>query len=608
MNPKTAKSLALLLLMLHAGLLAWSDWVHAPVYDEPGHLTAGLRILTSGDFSVYRVNPPLVKVLAAWPVLLARPVLDWSHYEIGTSVRPEFMLGMDFIAANGPRSFWYITLARLSCIPLSLLGGIICYLWATRLYGHASGLVAMMLWCTCPNVLALGATITPDLGAASLGVTASYAFWRWLGSAGWRHAVWCGLSLGLAVLVKSSWITLFALWPALWYFRAMLSRDVGPGQQRPRFPPLVAAMGIAFYTINLGYGFEGTLRPLKEFTFVSQTLAGAASKVEHGVGGNRFANTILRDVPVPLPANFVLGIDLQKSDFESGLESYLNGRWSDRGWWYYYIIAAVYKIPLGTWLLLGLVVLRRAARFSGHRKAGPREPAPPKNRPGAWSDEVILLAPAVMMFVLVSSQSGISRNFRYALPCFPFLFIYAGQSGALIRTSRPWWGACVLGAIVWTSISSLSVYPHSLSYFNELAGGPEGGHRHLIDTNIDWGQDLLYLKCWYDKHPEARPLRAALYGHHFDVNQVGIEFSSPHPGPATGRDSAASLRKDESVLGPQPGWYAMSVHRLHDRDGKYDYFLRYFEPKFKIGYSIYIYHIMPEEANRVRAALGLQEL
>ena len=35
--------------------------------------------------------------------------------------------------------------------------------------------------------------------------------------------------------------------------------------------------------------------------------------------------------------------------------------------------------------------------------------------------------------------------------------------------------------------SSLAIYPHSLSYFNELAGGPTKGHYHLIDSNIDWG-------------------------------------------------------------------------------------------------------------------------
>jgi hypothetical protein len=52
--------------------------------------------------------------------------------------------------------------------------------------------------------------------------------------------------------------------------------------------------------------------------------------------------------------------------------------------------------------------------------------------------------------------------------------------------------------LAWSVGSSLWYYPHSLSYFNELVGGPMGGPKHLLDSNIDWGQDLFYLKDWLD--------------------------------------------------------------------------------------------------------------
>jgi hypothetical protein len=48
---------------------------------------------------------------------------------------------------------------------------------------------------------------------------------------------------------------------------------------------------------------------------------------------------------------------------------------------------------------------------------------------------------------------------------------------------------------------------------------------------------------------------------------------------------------------PQPGWYALSVNHLYDREKQYRYFLN-FEPVAMAGYSIYIYHITPEDANR----------
>jgi glutamine amidotransferase-like uncharacterized protein len=52
-------------------------------------------------------------------------------------------------------------------------------------------------------------------------------------------------------------------------------------------------------------------------------------------------------------------------------------------------------------------------------------------------------------------------------------------------------------------------------------------------------------------------------------------------------------------LGPLPGWFAISVHRIHGRHGRYQYFLD-LKPKYRIGYSIYIYHITLEEANQLR--------
>lgn len=51
----------------------------------------------------------------------------------------------------------------------------------------------------------------------------------------------------------------------------------------------------------------------------------------------------------------------------------------------------------------------------------------------------------------------------------------------------------VFGSLLATAASSLSVYPHQLAYFNELAGGPKSGYKHLLHSNLEWGQDLLFL-------------------------------------------------------------------------------------------------------------------
>jgi hypothetical protein len=192
--------------------------------DEMSHLAAGLSHWSLGRFEAYAVNPPLVRLVATLPVLAARPSLDWKGSGAGAGWRTEWALNNDFVAANGPRTFWLLTLARWACIPFALLGGWICFRWASDLYGAGAGLLALALWCFCPNILAHGQILEADLGAAAVGVAACYLFWRWLRSPRPSAAVAAGIALGLAELSKTTWIILFVLWPLIWAFWGRLGR------------------------------------------------------------------------------------------------------------------------------------------------------------------------------------------------------------------------------------------------------------------------------------------------------------------------------------------------------------------------------------------------
>ncbi len=519
--------------------------------------------------------------------------------------RSEFSIGQEFIEANGERSFWFFTWARWACIPFSLLGGYICFRWARELYGDWSGLLALTLWCFGPNILANGQMITPDMGATALGATAAYVYWKWLKRPGWWLALAAGLALGLAQLTKTTWIILFALWPALWLvWQASRGRKPPEGGATWRKQGLQLGTIFVFgvYLLNMGYGFEGSFKRLGDYPFVSNSLGGEAAPAVAG-GRNRFAGTWLGALPIPVPRNYLEGIDVQKHDFESHFNSYLRGEWRKQGWWYYYLYALTIKVPLGVWVLALL------AAFLGLSRRG---------YAASWRDEMTVLAPAVVVLSFVSSQTGFNHHSRYVLPIFPFFFVWMSKAArAFARKERV--AAWVAGAAVaWAVASSLWVYPHSLSYFNELAGGPANGSAHLLDSNIDWGQDLLFLRDWMKEHPEARPLHLAYFGF-FDPRAAGIEFTLPPPGPASPEEASSPQGQE---IGPHPGWYAVSVAMMRGcefgiPDGKggypwfhlntFSYFQR-FQPVARAGWSIYIYHITPEECTRARAAMGLPAL
>lgn len=495
-------AIAVTLLAIHVGLLAYAATRHSPTLNEPGHLVAGLSYWEFGRFEVYRVNPPLTRLVAALPVVAAGYEMDWSRFYEGPGARPEFALGADFIKANGERSIWLFTIARWACIPISLLGGTFCFLWGRELYGTLAGLASLTLWCFGPNILAHAELITPDAAATTFGIGAGYAFWRWLKMPTWSRAGLAGLFLGLAQLSKMSWLFLFGLWPLLWLvWQASGRRQPSETSKRRQTLQLASSLLLGLYLLNLAYAFDGSFTQLKEFTFVSETLAG---EEDAGQGGNRFAGSRLGELPVPLPAQYVLGLDTQKRDFEDyGQPSYLRGEWRDHGWWYYYLYGCLVKVPHGTQLLFVLAVvvtIWQACRASGGRQ--PSESADAVEISPAWRDEFVLLAPAVCLFMLVSSQTEFSHHFRYVLPSLGLLAIFLGKPIFCLPRGFRWVGwrlfIAILASLLLTASvsSSVRVHPHSLAYFNEGAGGPENGWRHLLGSNLDWGQDLVTLKLW----------------------------------------------------------------------------------------------------------------
>ena len=467
------------------------------------------------------------------------------------------------------------------------------------LYGQTAGILGATLWVICPTVLANAQMITPDTAAAAFGVAAGYLFWQWLRDPSWCRVLTLGFVLGLTELCKTTWLVLIPLWPALWVLDRF-GRPDGCLIRRKEGAQLMVAGMLATLVLNAGYGFEGTCQRVADFEFISNSLS---TETVTGIRTNRFTGTVVGDLPVPLPRNYVQGIDVQKRDFELGMWSYLRGEWRTEGWWYYYLYGLLVKTPIGTLLLAALSAL--TGPFLRHPGAG-------------WREEMVLLIPGLTVLGFVSSQTGFNHHLRYVLPALPFLFIWVGRVSTYRGQFRRIWTSALLIAAAAAAVSSLRIYPHAMSYFNEAAGGPLGGSAHLVDSNIDWGQDLLYLKAWYDTHPEARPFHLAYFGG-VDPRAAGIEFSLLPSGPVSSTDGTPPA--DSELVGPQPGWHAVSVtllrgYRLQVPNGQggsdfyesnLSYFLK-FKPIATAGYSIWIYHISQEECNRVRPDLGLQLL
>ena len=594
---KWGVAVATVLLAVHACLLGIRATTTFPTKNEVAHLPAGLSHW-QGTFALYKVNPPLWRMLAVLPVLSWSPDTSGLPLPTRPGMRSEWKAAKQFAAQNSAVYWEMMQRARLAGIAWSVLCGILIYHWAQALYGPLAALLGLSLWCFDPNVLGHAPLLTPDLPATLAIFGTTFLFWRLSREPGWENALLFGLVLGLAQLTKFTALVLYVILPALWLAHRFLGRQSSL--------PLLPAVGrglligaVSLLVINIGYNFDSSFERLKHFRFASKLLRGTDEN-------NRFERSWLAELPLPLPAEYIRGVDVQRLDFEKGMKSFLNGEIRDGGWWYYYAYGFLYKCPLGTIILVGwaaALTLPRIAAGLWQSLFPPRDSSSRESNAPGIVNELFLWLPALLLFVFISSQSGFSRHFRYVLPIFPFLFV------AVCRVAVCW-GRCVhygklrliaralsVMLVLWSVSSSLAVFPHSISYFNEVAGGPDNGHKHLIDSNIDWGQDMWLLKDWIESHPQARPFFVA-YHNFIDYQAItGMDFPEPpRDPPATGN---AQVLDD---YGPHPGYFAVDVYSLFL--GKYTYFRR-LTPIAKAGYSIFIFRLTLEEANTVRGDLGL---
>jgi len=533
----------------------------APTFDEEFHIARAYAYVRTGDLRMQQNHPPLVSVLAGLPLMLMpelTPPQEISHWDDA------------FLFEFADHLFWrlghdvdkMLFLARFPIVLLGTLLGAFVYRWAREAYGRAAGLLAVGLYAFAPNLLAHTRLVTTDLAVTACAFIALYAFWRYLRRpTGWRMGL-AGLALGLALSAKLSALLLIPVEGllALLYFGCR-------GERRLQVADCKSQIGDCRKQ-GAGRGM-GLLRRLL-------LVIGRWSLVIllAGLVVWAFYRFELRPWPgtdLPLPATtYLLNVRTLVGHAERGHGAFLMGRVSMHGWWAYFPLTFLLKTPLVTLLLLGVAAWDTVRRKSLRREL-----------------PILLFPIAYMGFALTSS---LNIGYRYILPVDPFLIVYAAQVAGLSWPRPDWLRRYLLpGLMAITAGFSLWLHPHYLAYFNLLAGGPDGGYRYLVDSNLDWGQDLKLLKAYQDEQG-IDEVRLGYFGT-ADPAYYGIRYRSLFaPG-------SSRLAKDFSPFNPAPGWYAVSATVLQGPFSSEPDLFNWFQrnaPVAKIGYSIFIYRVAPD--------------
>lgn len=544
----------LFLLGLLAAQMAGSSVHKSAAFDEPYHLAAGYAYLRTSDPRPSWEHPPLVDGLAALPLLLRSDVVLPLDHPTWAQADVVNFAGVFLWQANLDRAPELIVAGRWPVMGLAVLLGLTLFLALYHFIGEPAAWLGLILFTLDPNIVAHGRMITTDLGLACFLFIATWRLGVYLARPTALNLLLAGLGAGLTLCTKFSGLLvgpIFLLVTLL--YRPPDRRKLPLGQRATA----LAGMGLlALVVVWAAYRFE--IGPVGEI-----------------------------GVPLPL-STYWQGMAAVYSRVQAGTPTFLLDRTHDTGWWYYFPVVFALKTPLPTLILLGLGLVRalRPSTSSGHRR---------------WRQAALWLIPAAVIFA-AAIASPLNIGYRHVLPVLPFVIALAASALPRCLMRRVWRiGLTLLG--VWAAVSAARIYPHHLSFVNELGGGPENGYRIFADANVDWGQYLVGLQK-YLAAENVVSVELSYFGS-ADPAAYGLSF---RPLPAFRRVLAGPEFFGYNPYTPPPGIYAISTTSLqlgllYQHRDLYAIF-RDREPDARVGYSMHIYDLAyPSDAPLDRAVV-----
>ena len=572
-------TIAAVMVTLNAALATFGALANYATVEEGRQIPAGLSFWRGDRLRLAADTPPLPRMLATMPVAITRPKSDltfspesYQRYHLGIDAE----IRQKFYEKNIGSYELIIFMARMVNLFWWAIGAWLVLEWSRNTWGAGAGWLGLSLWCFAPNVLAFEMLASPELAAGVTFSATCYSFWRWQESATCVRATAAGCLLGVALLTDFAAMSLYIILPVAW----VASRPpVGESTRRVAQLVLIGWLGLAI--LNLGYGLGGTASPLRDFAFASDlgggTPARRSSPHEYARVGNRFASSWLGEIPIPLPADFVYGLDLRRQSAEQSWRQSDDRSWPGGSGQDPLMVAAA-RIPLGLWALLACATLGVMVSAERHE------------RPGAATYLLLVLSGCTLA---IASRFFFLSEKAYFL-VFPMsLVLVDGLPRRLGRLRSLAW--CLAA---WVVVGGLATYPRCLNYLNEAVGGSHSvSAQARYASRADSGLDAVLLREWLESHRADWPVGVAC-DTVVDFRSFAIKTARPpiDPGP-----ELSKIPGYTRAVGPKPGVYAIDALNLSRP--RWRYFLD-FEPTARLGLTTYIYRIERDAAESVRRRLG----
>jgi len=382
--------------------------------------------------------------------------------------------------------------------------GVILFLWSRAIWGQHGAVITVAVYCFSPTILAHARLVTADLFAAVFFILAVLATWRTLHRISILDLTFAGMAVAGLMLAKYSGLMLAPMVLLMFITKVVVGRPLilalpcrryilhSRWQQLPfHLLSAVFVILIAWALIWLFYACR--------FDAANPGMAIKAAPFHYQSNSPLIERLYTWRL---LPEGFLYGLayTLETVTYHP---AFMAGKYSMTGWASFFPYAILIKTALP---ILILLILFPLALVMGKNRGRILYKLTP----------LIILTAIILIFAI---RSNLNIGHRHVLPIYPVMAIFSGSAIAFFNTINPKLRklgiAVVSGLILWLIIESIRIWPHYLAYFNQLAGGPSRGYLHLVDSSLDWGQDLRGLARWLNSNGpriQNRPVYIYYYG------------------------------------------------------------------------------------------------
>ena len=569
-HPWFYRGMAGLILAVYFAICSTTAAVKGNTFDEGLFLSAGMTMWRHNDYHVMPEGGNLYQRVASLPLVFRGaelPPADEPNWPLPFDLADQLFFELSNDAAD---VLWW---GRLPTIVCGMLFGWVVFCWASSLWGRGAGLVSLLLYAFSPTILASSSVATADLFTSGMMLLSLGAFWMLLHRMTIPWFVASCLAVGGLSATKHSFVAIAPVFVLLILLRLW---STAPIQIRVRSVAVVSShlarvvlfaglcLGhiVAIFVVQwalFGFSYEDPNPQVpRDARYVTDV-----DDYRNAEGALPALISFCHDYRL-LPEACLYGVSFQYQETRRR-SSFLMGEYGDTGFWYFFPVTFLIKTPV-PWLLVILAVIWAAwLRWRRNTTANHSQKA------NQLRNDLYQTAPLwglLIVYWLFVLTSKINIGHRHLLPIYPAICVLGGASIWWIRRGARFSKIAISLVLAWVVVGCLLSWPNYIAFFNVAVGGPKNGYRYLVDSSLDWGQDLPTLRRWLEADLEKDPDRGPVYLAYFGTGKPhsyvkdAILLPQDHE-----RATADNLPRRTIARQLRPGTYCISATQLQ---GVYD--------------------------------------